>query len=695
MLRIICLLVVVFSFASVGFRSPCLGQVVSHHSTRITQPTVGRESVVHTAALYSEAYSRQLDKTGLLNAIAIAKDQLSDGSFPSIVERGAEVERDWDAVGTYLRQTADQENRQGWIDYFDLQPLLDLLAENHSDEDLTERATAQRLLRLSSDAYWRMTRNQPGLEREPVVRLRRSVERLFDAAYFYDRSSSAKKMSALLDEMADIIKNANSPLTTEEAEQLSAILSTISASETGPAIVQQLVRNIGSPNVKISIGRNVIQRIVTRPVLDSGPNSDCILGTRVISQTHLDGQLSAHLLPSHSQAHIQLAIDAQFNSRGTGYNRGVKIMNRSYGPVRSVRDLFISDQGVSIGDVHSTANLQTQILDIQHPLRIVRKIAAKKAAQQRSAATRIAESRLENRVTQQFSEQSASQISQGNLLPRAAAQDVLVRLDLDQPLKHWSTSSDYLVLQMTVRNQGQITTLISPPSTIPGFDLVIQFHESAINNQALRLLAGRTLTDDDIRGFIMNLIPQASQTNGFSMAEFLSGETTIIEAGAEAIDEVSEEVVGQELGLEEIAEQNRPSLRIRFDDQKPIIFEARDGLLRIGLNVLGISRDGEQLRKPTGIWASFKPVRNPDGSVSLRRVDDVQVIVKTAEKGRFNYQENAIITRLRGRFRDIFPELLLSGPLGTNSEAIRKISPDPLNIKAIKPRDGWLTIYAE
>lgn len=635
----------------------------------------------------------------LLREIEQTRSTLSSESFPRVAVRSQQlVDAHSELVG-YLSTVTSQENSAGWTDYFDFEPLLKLVESLRSEDAVdaqaaNRRSVSRNVLAETQRVYWRLTRNLPGLERTAVTEMRGAIESLKDAVRFSNEEVAVKRLDELLVQLADLIQASEPAISTKDAATINFILPLIEPSKVAPRFVDQLRTYIGRPNVRVSVGNKVIQRIVTRPVYDAGPNSDCILGTRVISQTQLGGQLNAVLIPNPSAAQVQLVLNADFNSRGTGYNSGVKILNHSYGPVRSIRDLYINDGGVAIGPVQSTANLQTQILGIQHPLKIVRRIAGKKAAQQKSQANRIAESKLESRVTQQFEQQSSSQISQGNLLPKSAAENVLLRLDFNPPKKYWSTSPNYLVLQLKIANNDQITTAVAPPEVVPGFDAVIQVHESAINNPATHLLAGRTLTDAQVREFFAGVIPAGVGPEGFSLGQLLKSDTSMGEAGAVAIDEMAEDMTGRELGLSDSEDDQPDALEITFAQQQPLIFEARDGTLRLGLNVRRITRDGETLQNPSAISATFKPVRTKDGSVRLERVGEIDVFVQDASKDDFNVFAAGVIARLRGRFGEIFPKQLLDRQLTPDNAFLNKLSPDPLQIKAIKPRQGWLTIYA-
>jgi hypothetical protein len=638
-------------------------------------------------------------RESLLADIAQARQQLDPSRLPDLTTRSQAVLEQFREVDDYLNLTADAENREGWMEYLNVDPLQQAIAEE-ADPGMRGQ--------LAQDLYFRMARNLPGLERGPLIRLRRAAKQLLMTAKLRDQQDLIRRIDRVLERLAEIVQQSDTALSPETASQLNYILNYLDASNQAPQLVERVRVNIGSPNLRVAIGAGRVARMVTRPVLEVGPSDECILGTRVISQTELKGLVTATLLPSADSARFLINLDAQFSSLGTGYNRGVRVRNRSFGNVHAVRPLWIDADGVDLGPVSTTADLDSQILGIQHPLRIVRRIAAKTAARQRSQTNAIAESRLENRVTKQFGEASEGKVSRGNLLPQAAVADVLTRLDLDQPTKHWSSNTDYLQLRLTATNARQTTTAVAPPEIVPGFDVVVQVHESAINNPATFLLAERFLGDGEIRQFLLGLIPADLKVAGVAARDLplevgaapaaralelgqalLDGE--LPDSAAEIVDSAADIVKSDA----ESDEQSDEKIGITFDAQRPLIFEARDGVLTVGIVGTQFRRDENELNRRMRISATFKPVRQEDGSVRLDRVGDLLVTFPNSSDRGLSIAERTIVTAIRRRLTRVFPEQLMEVPFDMAGPIANMGDGKPLRAVAISPRDGWLTVYLQ
>lgn len=599
----------------------------------------------------TEPIRRQLAVELQTTASNLSADQLP--KFELAVEN---ANQSITSLRQYLRSVADPQRTEAWLDYVDYDRLT--TAIENGDSAIEQG-------RIAREIYWRLSRNVEGLEREPILMLRSSLKRLYESSFFEDQEKVAKTVALQIEKMAETLEESGDVLTPDEAARLNYLLRLINSTGLAPGVESRLQAYIGRPNVRVSIGSDIIQNAVTRPVMEQNPSDECILGTRVISQTELNGNVTARLIPSVGAARIQLMLSARFQSNGTGYNRKVRVANRGYGDVTATRDLFISDGGVELGSVSSSASLNSQILGIEHPLRLVRRIAAKRAAEQKGQANAIAEAKLESRVSGEFSEQTASQVKNGNLLPKAQVATVLTRLDLDQPIKNWSSTEHFLQLELTVKNGEQTTTAVPPPGIVNGYDVVVQIHESAINNSASSILGERLLRDGEIRQFLASLVPAELRENSPLPVSML-----VPTAGS--------------------AEEK---IEIAFRPLRPIIFEARDGVVRLGLRGSRFKNGDQVLDRSLEITASYKPIRQASGTVRLERVGKVEVVIPTAGGRGLSLADRALRTAIERRFENVFPAVLLDPPFEIANPATAGKPPKPLRIKAIQPRNGWLTLH--
>ena len=107
--------------------------------------------------------------------------------------------------------------------------------------------------------------------------------------------------------------------------------------------------------------------------------------------------------------------------------------------------IFLNEGTLSTSSARVSTNLQTTIHSIEHRLNLVRKIASRKAAQQKPQADAIAEHRLQSRIQEQFSQRVHEQMAEARKQLDSVQQgrSVTQRVGLDRPqLAYHSTRAD-------------------------------------------------------------------------------------------------------------------------------------------------------------------------------------------------------------------------------------------------------------
>lgn len=596
--------------------------------------------------------------------IDAVREDLDPARIPDLDAARADLRRAYDRLVEYLNATSDAASRDAWLRYIDYESL---------EEAMAEDAPVSQQGRLAKNLYWRLVRNHPGIERQPVVDFREKVDQFVDAALFRDRERTVEIIDRQLEQIAELLRESEGAFDADELARINRSLQFISASNLAPQVVDRLRSLLGQPNVRVMVGRRVVTELINRPVTRSTPSDECILGVRIIGQAHLRGAVTANLLPSDRNARVQLTLAAQFSNRGTGYVRPVRLETLGFGNVTASRVLHIGDFGVAADPVVANAAVGSELLGVDHHLRIVRRIAARRAAQQKPLANTIAAGRLRDRVAGEFAEETNQRLSDGNLLPGGMAGEALRRLDLDPPERHWASSHDYLRLGLTLRGEHQTSTAVPPPLPPTGHDVIVQIEQSAIDNAASQVLADRTLIDSQLALFVGNLLPNGSLGGSLGRIESMDPG----EAANEALEALT-----------------RDPLKIHFAALRPVVFEAEGGTLRIGIRGTRFEQGNRVLDQPMEITAVYQPDRLPDGTAALVREGDVRVSFPGGRARRLTIPQITLRQAIEEKFQDVFPERLLDKPLEMPSQD-RSMSSGgrrPLRAQQIHVDQGWFSV---
>lgn len=616
--------------------------------------------MVSSACRSADAQIPEAERTRLAAEIEASVDDLDPARFPQLVDSKASVATRIEAVRSFFARATTPENGLAWMDYLQVDPL---------DDAILTDASPSVLAREAIDLRYRLIGTAPGLELTALTRLRQSVEQLIESIRFRDPERAKESLARQLTALAQRVRALDDNPSADDLASISALSGVLASSGQAPGLVITLRNTFNRPNVAILIGEPLVQTAIYQKVNQSRPVRDCILGTRIIGDATLNGTVTGHLIPAVGHARLNLTLTGNVVSNSLGYNGPVRLRTVGFGDVTASRQVMISDSGIVLSPVQGQASLRTEIRAIEHKLRLVRKIARKKAAEQKPRAERIATGKMRRQVVEQFASQTreATAVTTPDTLSRI--RPLLKRLSLEEPSRNWSSSDRALVIDTTFRRHDQLSSIVSRPPITHSFHAAIQIHETVIDNAVAPVLAGRTLREDQLN----ELLEQA-------------GRPTPPRNGAEQ-DRAEQDRAEQDDAEQDDAE---PPFEIDFHRFRPIIFEARNQMLRVGVRGTRFAQGGREIRQPMEITATYQPAETDDGVVALLRQGDVNV---NFPGRRLSVSQAGLRPAIKKQFSSVFPEVLLDQPLLVPSDTqIQSMRGREFRPLLIDVDDGWLTI---
>lgn len=604
------------------------------------------------------------DRSGLIREIASAAESLDEGEFPSLEAAKNDFCRSASAVASFFDRRTDAANAQAWRAYLDLKPLIDLVESDAADLDIARKAIETR---------FRLVGTTPGLELSAVRDLRDSVERLIGAVRFRDGARSKSLIAKQLGSLSELITEIDGEPSPQEQGDLAAILGLLDQAGQSEGLVAGIRSRFAHPNFVISVGEPLVQSVVNRNAYQSRQVRDCILGTRIVGDASLVGMVTADVVPSRGAARLLVSLGGQVSSRNTGFNGPVRLRTIGSGNVFASRSLLITESGLSAQPVHVSATLQTQIVAIEHKLRIVRRIARKRAAEQKPNADRIALGKLKEQVGKQFD----SETNQMTPMPMTSLMTqlgpLLNRLSIDEPSRLIESTDDAILMHATVRNGDQLASRIGRPPVLGPRGVAVQIHESLVDNLLAPVLAGRTVREGDLDSLIAS--------SGLPIERNDRGEQSVAPE------------LRQDDGDDD--EEESTPFEIDFARQRPIIFEARDQTLRLGVRGTRFVQGKRELKRAIEIVAVYEPVRRTDGQMVLARKDDVEVSF-SGSGSRLSVTQVGLKRTIQKKFADVFPQFLLEKTFRVPADAKAKaLAGREFRVTDMIAGDGWLTVEAD
>lgn len=550
------------------------------------------------------------------------------------------------ALESHLRRASSDANAQAWMTYLEIDAVMKGIEDEESPIKLAAKVT-----RVAQHA----TGTHPGLEVTAVRRVRLAANRFSNALRFSRKDKIIQAIGKQLDKFADGWAEVDSIPQPEDLETLELLLDLFERTDQGDiALVRQSLSSFSHPNFQITVDDALVQRSINRNVVQCSPVRDCILGTRIVGDALLSGDVTATLLPSTGSIRLRIALQGTVRSTNTGYNGPVRLRTTGNGNVYASQILSFTENGLSLEPAVTTASLTTQINRIEHRLRLVRRIAKKKAAEQKPQADAIARGKLIDRVAEGFAKDINQAVSKPIPDVMKDVRPVLKRLNFREPTRTIGSTSDSVYLSATVRQGNQLAAPIPAPPAPGGYEATIQIHESVINNTLGSILAGRTMSQSELSDLVRKI-------------------------GRNKPTENSDE------------QEDKEGFEIDFDRSRPILFEARDGKIRIGIRGTRFAQGKRELKKRLEIFAVYRPIKTMDGIVLLDREGDAEIDFPGTKK--LSFSQAGLRGSIKKGFADAFPQILMDQPWSVPSTIeAPAVAGRTYRPRYFDARDGWLTL---
>ena len=570
--------------------------------------------------------------------VANAKSGLQPNGFPDLQNAKTQLENAMLNLENFL--ATSPQHQANWLAFLNWNELKSQLAQ--------EKPERQKLAQIEKS----LRQNYLGLEYPQFSNVREALKQYVVALRFSaDQSRSVEFLSQELAKLSEQLQVPNFQKDSGATRAIGEAISNLSQANQAKELMQIVRGNYSRANLRVLVSNQFVCEKFSKPVNESNPVNEVILGTQLYGRSQLQGFVSPRLLDSSSNAALRLNLNAHFASQNVGYNRSVKLHTQGFGDIAASETLALTDSGlVALGDTSVDANLASQIDDIEAKLRIVRKIASKQAAKSKPQADAIAEGRLENRVRDQFHSQISSQISTANEKIRTPEMPILKRLGLDRPNRVTWSSSQYLALLWNVQQGVQLTAPTSCPLVVEPSGITVQIHESVVSNLSDPVLGGRVLR---------------------------SAEFPAIAAQFEELN------------------RGKPLLKddgeiwsIELDKFSPVELQLDNGLVTFRIRTERLDKGDQVLEQPASIEASYLPVVT-NGLLQLVRQGEIRI--DFSAKSQKGLKAVTLRSFLKNRFDQVFKETLFDQPVSLTDKLTEELR--GLQLASIQVDDGWLQAH--
>lgn len=570
--------------------------------------------------------------------VANASGGLKPEGFPDLQLAKAQLESAMLNLENFL--ATSPQHQANWLAFLNWNELKTQLAQAKPERQ--KLAQIEKVFR----------QNYLGLEYPQFTAVRDGLKKVLIALRF--SADPAKSMEFLSQELKKFSEQLQVPEFQKDfaaTREIGETISNLSQANQSMELVQLVRSYYSRSNVRVLVSNQFLSQKFSRPVNESSPVQEEILGTQLFGQSQLNGFVSPQLIDSSTNAAFRLVLSGNFASQNVGYNRSVKLYTEGSGNIVACETIALTDSGlVTLNDTSVDAHLVSQINDIEAKLRLVEKIASKQAAKTKPQADAIAEGRLENRVRDQFHTQIATQLSEANAKIRTPDLSMLRRLGLAQPQRVTWSSTNYLALLWKVQQGVQLAAPASCPLVVEPSGITVQLHESAISNLTDPVLGGRILRSAEFPA----LAAQFEQLN--------NGKPILLDDG---------EVWS-----------------VTMDRFNPVELQLDNGLITFRIRTEQLDKGDQVLDQPAAIEVSYMPIVT-DGFLQLRRQGEIRI--DFSAKSQKGLKAVTLRSFLKNRFDQVFKENLLEQPIRMTDDLPLELR--GLQLVSIQVEDGWLQAH--
>jgi hypothetical protein len=588
-------------------------------------------------ALASPTFGQNTTDPVLWNLVNRSMAELDPSKFPDISQSRANLDQQIRNFDRYLESSPSQGPL--WKSF---------LKWNDLQKELAEPTPNPEAL---NDLEKRFRQNYAGLEYSPFVGLRDALSKYVqDSRMARDPNTTMQILKNRLSKLSERMQLPDMERDPKAIHDLAQLVAYMKQANQSPEFVSSILSRYSQPNIRAIVSDDFLRKSFARPVDQANPVSEVILGTTIIGQSILCGNVSPVLLENPNQATLRLLMNADFASVNKGYNRGVVLNTTGSADVVACETLSLGDTGLmALGDTGADAQLSTVIQSIEHRLKIVRKIAAKQAAKKKPQADAIGEARMENRIRTQFHQQLTEQLSEANRkLSEAMESPLISRLGISKPQRNSWSNPEQLGLRWKVQSGTQLASDMPCPFPIDDCGLTLQIHESVVGNLLDPVLAGRILRSDEIDAYAAQF---GDAAKGIPRKE---------EDGPWAIT---------------------------LNNFQPVETVFDDNLIKFRVTTSRLEREDQALPNTATVEAAYKIVQ-ADGTIQLERQGDLNV--EFAGKVQQGTRGVVLRTFLKNKFEQLFREKLFDSPIRWSDRLPDQFK--DLQLCAVGIDDGWLQL---
>ena len=467
--------------------------------------TLNSPPTIHLSHCFKVLFSVMILLSGLAAAAPATElrpDELprlindAKGRFAPVTERRlAEARMALQAAVDTLNRRLDREgaNGQAWREYLGV----DVIQQE------TAKAGAADAARLWT-VRKRFVGGHAGLEKDVFTDVRTTLTTFAQAVEDLANANLRNDFDTHLAGLAESVESYLAGQGEESWEQIARHLGWLEQHDQVASLVAAVRGCLSRANLAVHVSEKVIDAYIGASIDETGPVQDVILGTRISGTGRTIGKVTASLVPDDVCGRVQVDMIATNHAQTVGSKGSVRIYQNNRTEFHAWKQVLVGQGTLDSLPARSTASTSAQLTGMATDFRsrlldsVARRAACRQMQKQKQQANRIAESHQCRRLNRQLDDEVAAQLAETNAELGERFFYPLTRYDAFPRRFDSRTDEDQLAIVLEEAGRQQLGADVDPPPFVQGTDLAFQLHRSALENYAAEVLAGKTLTAEEI-----------------------------------------------------------------------------------------------------------------------------------------------------------------------------------------------------
>ncbi|MEE2642101.1 MAG: hypothetical protein VX768_15845 [Planctomycetota bacterium] len=387
-----------------------------------------------------------------------------------------------------------EANAIAWKSYLEWEALL--------AQSKAESAQRTELVRIAR----KFQMNHPGLELKVFTDVRKAIHDYANTSYFGQESIGKRIYDSRLKLVRTNLEKLKAGYDDRTIGLIGEAITDLENARQCPALVQSVRQAFSKPNLHVQISEKLAKAVARQQkTSDVRPVDEEILGVHQQGTAHTTARFDVDFLPSTTTGKFKIIIRGDTVSEQIG-TKDLSLLGCIYicseGDTALVGDAIVEYDGkhLSYGNLRAGALTKTKIVGIDAPP-LLEGLIMNQVEKQKQKGEAEAAKRARSKFAQQIRSQLNDVVKKTNDRLENGIRPTTRRLDFEPRQLEVNTSDDFLRILAIVGNRQQLSGWKGPVSSSKS-DVILQVHESTLNNALQHVLGGRSISNEDLRELV-------------------------------------------------------------------------------------------------------------------------------------------------------------------------------------------------